>query len=134
MMFVVGQEYRRRDLHVKYGGQQQGGISTPSDHPYIFLFSSPRGEEHGYADGPKPNGQYTYTGEGQRGDMEFSRGNRAIRDHAKDRKSLYLFEETRRGYVRFYGEMAYHSHYEKIGPDTEGHQRNMIVFVLERVK
>jgi len=133
-MFEVGQQYRRRALHELYGGQEQGGISTPSSHPFIFLFSSPRGAEHGYVDGPKPNGQYLYTGEGQRGDMEFIRGNRSIRDHLSDKKALFLFEQTQPGFVRFYGEMAYHSHYEKIGPDTEGRPRKVIVFVLERVK
>ncbi len=133
-MFEVGRVYRRRDIHAKYGGQEQGGISTPSDRPYIFLFSSPRGAEHGYIDGPKPNGQYLYTGEGQRGDMELIRGNRSIRDHLTNRKSLYLFEQTHKGFVRFFGEMAYHSHYEKIGQDTEGHQRKIIVFVLDQVK
>lgn len=133
-MFEVGKEYRRRALHELYGGQEQGGISTPSRHPFLFLFATPNGEKHGYFDGEKPNGQYLFTGEGQRGDMEFLRGNRSIRDHLADRKTLYLFEHTRTGHVRFHGEMVYSTHYEKIGPDTEGHQRKVIVFVLDAVK
>ena len=31
-MFVQGKLYVRRDLHRSYGGQRQGGISTPSQH------------------------------------------------------------------------------------------------------
>ena len=33
MMFVPGQIYhRQREIHDVYGGQRQGGISTPSGH------------------------------------------------------------------------------------------------------
>src|SRR5690606_41262286 len=45
-----GNVYRRRHLHQLYGGQEQGGISTPSGHNMIFLFTSDRGREHGYQD------------------------------------------------------------------------------------
>ena len=38
--FVVGRTYnRRRDIHTKFEGQRQGGISTPAKHPVIFLFT-----------------------------------------------------------------------------------------------
>ena len=80
-MFITGLSYHRQSLHEKYGGQCQGGISTPSHQKFIFLFSSPRAEEFGYEDGWSDEGIYLYTGEGQRGDMTFSRGNIAIRDH-----------------------------------------------------
>ncbi|BBO25695.1 hypothetical protein AltI4_00830 [Alteromonas sp. I4] len=44
-MFEVGKEYHRRtDLHEKYGGQRQGGISTPQNYPFIFIFTSDSGE------------------------------------------------------------------------------------------
>ncbi len=133
-MFEVGQEYRRRALHEQYGGQEQGGICTPSQHPFIFLFSSPNGAQHGYVDGPKPNGHHLYTGEGQRGDMVLMRGNRSIHEHLSDKKVLYLFEQSRSGHVRFVGEMAYFGHYEKFGKDTEGKMRKIIVFDLVPVK
>ena len=50
LMFVQGQVYRRRDLHDQYGGQQQGGISTPANHPIILLFTGKSGQQNGYAD------------------------------------------------------------------------------------
>ena len=51
MNFKIGQGYNRRnDLHENYGGQHQSGISTPSNHPLIFLFSYPSGEDFGYKD------------------------------------------------------------------------------------
>ena len=51
MNFKIGQGYNRRnDLHENYGGQHQSGISTPSNHPLIFLFSYPSGEDFCYKD------------------------------------------------------------------------------------
>ena len=88
-MFEVGRTYSRRDeLHRLYGGQQQGGISTPTDQPFIMLFTGESGEQYGYRDGWGESGVFVYTGEGQTGDMVFLRGNRAIREHVQDDKVL----------------------------------------------
>ncbi len=43
---------------------------------------------------------YLFTGEGQKGDTEFVRGNRAIRDHLVTEKELRLFEWVRPGWYR----------------------------------
>jgi hypothetical protein len=96
--FEVGRIYNRRtDIHARFGGQQQGGISTPSGQPYIFLFTGPGGEQHGYRDGWDENGVFLYTGEGQVGNMAFIRGNAAIRDHIAEGKDLLLFESLGKG-------------------------------------
>lgn len=95
--FKVGQEYRRQDLHAEYGGQRQGGISTPAKHPIIFLFSTPSGQQYGYTDSWQGK-RYLYTGEGQEGDMTFTRGNKAIRDHGD--KEIHSFERVKPGIVR----------------------------------
>jgi 5-methylcytosine-specific restriction enzyme A len=80
--FKAGSLYhRQRDIHHVYGGQERGGIATPDEVPFIFLFTGESGGQFGYRDGWQPNGLFAYTGEGQRGDMAFVRGNRAIRDH-----------------------------------------------------
>lgn len=103
-MFETGKVYRRRDLHAEFGGQVQGGISTPREHPYVFLFTGDSGEQYGYKDGWR-DGLYRYTGEGQLGEMQFLRGNKAIRDHQKDGRELHLFEKTpNKGFVRYLGE------------------------------
>ena len=74
-MFVPGQNCRRhQDIHEIYGGQRQGGISTPSGHPLIFIFTGESGETYGYRDEFRPDGTFWYTGEGQTGDMEMIRG------------------------------------------------------------
>lgn len=47
-MFIKGKNYIRRELHKIYGGQHQGGISTPRNYPIILLFTGSQGEEFGY--------------------------------------------------------------------------------------
>ena len=49
-MFVQGKLYRRRDLHHQHGGQSQGGISTPANQNFIFIFTGEQGEQYGYSD------------------------------------------------------------------------------------
>jgi hypothetical protein len=42
--FEVGKIYnRRRDIHAKYRGQQQGGICTPQDYPVVIAFTGTSG-------------------------------------------------------------------------------------------
>lgn len=132
-MLVKGNEYRRVDLHNVYGGQRQGGISTPSDHPIVMLFSSPRGEEFGYKDGWTDDGLYLYSGEGQRDDMQMLRGNAAIRDHLQNNKTLHLFERSQKGHVFYIGEMVYHGHHTRQSPDITGTMREVIVFELKPI-
>jgi 5-methylcytosine-specific restriction enzyme A len=91
-VFEQGRIYRRRDLHERFGGQRQGGISTPKYHPLIFLFTGESGEQYGYHDGWELDGTFRYVGEGQVGDMRFVAGNKAIRNHAETGKDLHLFE------------------------------------------
>ena len=78
--FVAGKIYRRTELHKIYGGQTQGGISTPAKQNVILLFTGETGAQHGYTDGWL-DGVFNYFGEGQIGDMPWVRGNSSIRDH-----------------------------------------------------
>jgi len=128
--FPIGSHWKRSEIHNILGGQEQGGISTPSKKPYIIIFSSPRGEEFGYEDGWKEDGFIHYTGEGQVGDMQWVRGNRAIRDHAQDGKILLMFETVKDGRRRFVGSMSYAGHYTKTLPDRNGNPRRGIIFKL----
>jgi 5-methylcytosine-specific restriction protein A len=100
-MFEVGKSYVRRELHDKYGGQRQGGISTPAKYPVIFLFTGGGGEQWGYRDRWEADGTFRFSGEGQRGDMQFRAGNKAIRDHAANGEQLHLFETDRHGKAKY---------------------------------
>ena len=129
-MFVKGKSYFRRDLHARYGGQEQTGISTPSDYPLIFLFTSKKGEKYGYHDGWTKEGVFLFFGEGQSGNMSFTRGNKALRDHIKDGKDVCLFAYIDRGVVRFVDQMLYVGYELRAAQDINNNLRTVIVFEL----
>jgi 5-methylcytosine-specific restriction enzyme A len=131
--FVKNETYRRRDLHDEFGGQRQGGISTPSRHDIILLFTGESGHQHGYRDGWSKENVFNYTGEGQRGDMQFKFGNKALRDHVDARKELHLFEQAKKGYVRYVGQMECIGFHLVEASDTRGRKRQAIVFELREV-
>src|SRR4029079_3149054 len=89
-----GESIRRTELHAKYGGRRQGGISPSRVGPYVFLITAVGGQAYGYIyDGRSDeDGFFHYTGEGQLGDQRMTQGNRAIRDHQAEGRELHLFE------------------------------------------
>ena len=48
MDFVKDKVYKRKELHDKYGGRRQYGISASKDYPLIFLFPTSSGGKYGY--------------------------------------------------------------------------------------
>jgi 5-methylcytosine-specific restriction protein A len=136
MVFERGKTYHRRtDLHDRFGGNWQSGITPCAKYPYVFLFTAPAGEQYGYQDTWLSTTQFSYTGEGQVGDMEMARGNRAIQRHAADGRQLHLFEKTdQSGYYRYLGQFRYVSHQVRRGSDVNGGERSQIVFILELVE
>jgi 5-methylcytosine-specific restriction protein A len=129
--FDIGRTYnRRRDIHARFGGQMQGGISTPAGHPLIFAFTGSTGRRHGYADEWAADGTLSYFGEGQEGDMTLTAGNKAIANHASDGKELLLFEALGSGQVRFRGAFDCAGYSYQPGTDRLGAQRQAIVFHL----
>ena len=50
--FEPGRACRRtEEIHAVFGGQRQGGISTPAHGPCLFLFAAESGSEYGYEGG-----------------------------------------------------------------------------------
>ena len=116
----------RGALHDQYGGQRQGGISTPRRFPIVLLFTGETGHQDSWTD----SGVFNYTGEGQRGDMAFTRGNRALRDHERDGKDLHLFAYQPDGQAKYIGQMLYIGHHLETRPDLDGRPRQAIIFEL----
>ena len=130
-----GERIRRTELHARFGGRRQGGISPSRVGPYVFLITAPSGEAYGYIyDGRSSTDDlYHYTGEGQLGDQRMTQGNRAIRDHEVEGRELHLFEAhgTELEYV---GQFRYHDDYQADAPDVRDEEvRKVIVFRLEQV-
>lgn len=133
--FIPDQIYNRRnDIHAIYGGNWQSGISPSANHPYIFIFTGKSGPQHGYEDRWDNLNVFSYTGEGQAGDMKFTRGNLALRDHKQTGKRVFLFEiEKSKGYVRFKSEVeVFDADYFETH-DTSGASRIGIKFFFKRI-
>lgn len=131
--YRVGALYNRRnEIHGRFGGQRQGGISTPQDQPVVILFTGVGGAEHGYLDHWDPQGYFHYFGEGQVGDMSYVRGNAAIRNHRQDGKRLLVFQMLGHGKpCRYFGEFELVDTYLSGGiPDRNGGPRTAVVFKL----
>ncbi len=131
--FIPGNLYNRRsDIHALYGGNWQSGICPSASHPYIFIFSGKSGHQHGYKDGWDNPNVFSYTGEGQLGDMKFTKGNLALRDHLKNGKRVFLFENGN-GFVKFIAEVeCFDADYFETH-DTKGLIRIAIKFFFRKV-
>ena len=87
-----GDQLTRREVHERYGGRQQGGISPSREAPVVMFFTDPvTGHQHGYYDGWDEDGLFNYVGEGQQGDQQFVQGNKAILRHLEDGRMLVGF-------------------------------------------
>ncbi|MBW8312085.1 MAG: HNH endonuclease [Rhizobium sp.] len=134
--FEIGGLYSRREhIHSRFGGQMQGGISTPKNFPYIFLFTGEVGQGHGYRDRWETDNRFHYYGEGQSEDMTYTGGNRAILRHDLEGKRLFVFRMLGHGRpYRFEGEFKLDETYEHAGATSRsGQVRKAIVFVLKQV-
>lgn len=121
---------RKTEINGLFGGSQQSGIAASATHPAIFLFTGESGEQYGYADHWE-GGAYFYTGEGQRGPMTLTRGNRAIAEHAVDGRALYLFKSLGKGNGYAYmGEFSCADMFTRTQPDVDGQDRAALVFRL----
>lgn len=134
--FQIGQIYdRKTHIHGPFGGSLQSGISPSSVADAIFLFTGDSGNLYGYSDKDGFDDQggqiFSYTGEGQVGNMELIRGNRAVLEHSRDGRALHLFRSLGKGKGQQYlGEFIYARHHFSNGPDRNGAQREIIIFEL----
>lgn len=131
--FVPGHKYFRWDLHNYFGGQHQGGISTPPQHSIIFLFSNTQERGFECISPGKAGPVYHYIGEGETGDMTLSRGNLSVVSHVRRKKDLHLFEEIGYGWVRYIGQMVCLGHEWWRGVDLLGRTRKVVVFKLAEI-
>jgi 5-methylcytosine-specific restriction protein A len=131
--FIPNQLYKRSLIHDEYGGNRQGGISPSAKVPYIFIFSGKSGAQYGYKDGWDNNNIFTYTGEGQEGDMQFIKGNLALKEHLNRGKRVFLFEIEGGGMVKFISEMEFYDADYSVTSDRNGNDRIGIQFFLKRI-
>src|SRR6266511_354747 len=127
----LGDRLLRRELHARFGGRRQGGISPSRKVPCVMFFTDPlTGHRHGYYDGLDDDGLFNSVGKGQRGDQPLVQGNKAILDHAQDGRTLEGFQASGTS-ATYLGEFDLVDHYF-----TEAHEtgtdilRQVVVFRL----
>lgn len=130
--FIPNHIYNRREFQRQYGGTAQGGIAPCANFPYIFIFTKQTGQRHGYKDNWENEHVFSYTGEGQIGDMKFVRGNLALRNHLENGKRVFLFEYVSSGFVKFVSEVEVFDFDYFETPDREGQLRVGIKFFFKR--
>lgn len=131
--FIPDNTYKRSSLHDQFGGNRQGGISPSAKFPFIFIFSGKSGAQYGYKDGWDNKNVFSYTGEGQEGDMQFVKGNLALREHKEKGKRIFLFESDGSTFVKFVSEMEFYDADYFETPDKNGINRVGIRFFLNRI-
>jgi 5-methylcytosine-specific restriction protein A len=106
---------------------------TPAQHKLIFLVTGNSGRQHGYEDHwSDDETTFFYYGEGQLGDMKFTKGNLALRDHVSNGEDVHLFEEVpkKSGHLRYKGQMVCIGFNRVDAPDTKQNMRKAIMFEL----
>src|SRR5690349_632534 len=105
-----GETIRRKDLHRRFGGIVQGGVSPSRRAGVIFLFSDPPvGRQFGYED--RQEGEmFLYAGSGQFGDQRLTGLNGSVLKHRAAGRQLHLFRGSKET-VRYVGQFELDSHY-----------------------
>ncbi|WP_420550732.1 HNH endonuclease [Litorivicinus lipolyticus] len=136
MKLIEGHTYNRKELHETLAeGSRYGGIAVMRNARQIYLFSSDKGEEHGYRDGwDDENQNYFYTGAGQTGDQDpySKRHNGHILSHAEDGVAINLMIETKPGHHRFECELTLVDYSFFDTHDQNGNNRRAIRFRFNR--
>ena len=142
-----GSSIKRTELHERFKGEVQGGISVSSLLPVVMLFSvaksqSVRGghelwskEQHGYSDGwaSSDHRLLLYMGQGTVGDQSpDQRGNRSVIRHVHEGRDIRLFTPSS-GTVQYVGRFICDSvtPYEtQMATDRLGQMRKVLLFRL----
>lgn len=91
----IGETLLRREVHNRVGGSWQPGITRPRGRDDVLIFSDPiKGKKYGYDlyEGLRPDGLFAYTGDGQEGDQDFTKGNKTLIESASKGLLLRVFK------------------------------------------
>ncbi|MDQ3050446.1 MAG: HNH endonuclease [Bacteroidota bacterium] len=132
--FIPDLPIKRSEIHKQYGGSSQSGIAPCANFPFIFIFTGASGLKHGYDDNWLNKDVFSYTGQGQIGDMRYISGNLALKNHLDNGKRVFLFEYLPKvkGFVKFVSELEFIDTDYFETPDREGNKRVGIKFFFKR--
>lgn len=139
--YEVGHRVKRRQIHERFGGNPQCGISGSGQVDAIFLFTGDSGDNP-YEDIWVSETEFEYSGQGRRGDQTFDRStqngraNDDLRNHEEYGKEVHLFEKSAEdsSIVVYLGELEYVDDDFKQRRDADGNYRDEIRFELQLVE
>ncbi|MFF1542507.1 restriction endonuclease [Streptomyces sp. NPDC058291] len=138
---TVGEVVARRDLHRRFGGTPQGGISPSTQAQMVMVFVTERPSPDD-STGWGEDGIFHFSGAGMNGDQEMTRGNLALLRHKEQGRTVHLFHQLRKHsdqsdrLYRYLGRFEVDSeqpYYIADAPDANGQMRTVIVFRLRPV-
>ena len=137
----LGEVVARRDLHTRFGGTPQGGISPSTQAQMVMAFVTERPTPDDFT-GWGEDGIFHFSGAGMHGDQEMTRGNLALLRHKEQGRAVHLFHQLRSQahepgrLYRHLGRFEVDSeqpYYIADAPDANGRMRTVIVFRLRPV-
>ncbi|MFF7613546.1 restriction endonuclease [Streptomyces lavendulae] len=139
----VGEVVRRRDLHSRFGGTPQGGISPSIRSQMVMAFVAERPGPDDFT-GWGDDGVFHLSGAGMNGDQEMTRGNLALLRHKEQGRNVHLFHQLARRHddqdegkvYRHLGRFevdAEQPYYVADAAGSDGMMRTVIVFRLRPV-
>ncbi|MFI9149502.1 hypothetical protein [Streptomyces sp. NPDC053367] len=136
---AAGAVVTRRELHERFGGTPQGGISPSTTSQMIMVFVAESPLPHEFT-GWGEDGVFHLTGAGVHGDQEMTRGNLALLRHTDSGRAVHVFHQLpKTAEVRHYRHLGRFEvdpaqpYYTADAPDASGIMRTVIVFRLRPV-
>ena len=131
----IGQAFSNNEIMAIFKCKNSGGIRYSTTTKTIVLIAN-----HNYPlyhdRSTNVEDIFLYTGEGQEGDQNMTRGNKRLRDSKKDRITVHLFEHFPNvsGYI-YGGPVELDGEpYQEVQPDMTGNPRKVYIFPLRFIK
>ncbi|MFE2842545.1 restriction endonuclease [Streptomyces scopuliridis] len=137
---TAGEVVTRRELHERFGGTPQGGISPSTKSRMVMVFTADSPAPHDLT-GWGEDGIFHFMGAGMHGDQEMTRGNLALLRHSADGRAVHVFHQlsvntegakTHRHLGQFEVDPE-QPYYTADAPDASGDVRTVLVFRLRPV-
>jgi hypothetical protein len=133
----IGTSIGRRELHDRLGGGSwQDGITRVATTDEMLVFTNDGGGEHGYGvhEGLRSDGVFRYSGQGQSGDQQLTRNNRALVESEEKGRAIRVFRGQ--GTVTYIGSFTLGDRpytWERFPGTGSSPDRNGLVFNLVAV-
>lgn len=121
---------RRDDLHRQLGGNRKSTVSPSKRAGGLFLFSADAAAAYGIQDGWRGPNEFEFCVVVDDPGQEWDTASRAIRDHQRADRRLYVFRMENPELCRFQGRFEHRGYRTEAVTDRFGRTRTAVVFTL----